>query len=119
MVLLKHVRTCILSYHLLILSINKQGFQDLEQTCRQFLWGINLKEKTKKHLVAWKEIAKKKTESSLDIQPFEAQAQALKMRCVEQILNIRNCEWTILAKSFIYETLKVGLEKKERCQWNA
>lgn len=117
-ILLKHVLRNIPTYHLLIFSLNKKGYDDLEQICRRFLWGSNPNGNGKKALIAWKEITWKKSEGGLDIRSFEDQTLALKMRCVSQILSSRQSEWVIIANSFIKATFCVGPEKKEWKGWS-
>lgn len=69
-VLLKHVLRTIPGYHLMALSLNNQGYKQLEKTCHIFLWGMNEQGKPKKALIVWEEITRPRAEGGLDIRPF-------------------------------------------------
>lgn len=116
-VLLRHVLKAISGYHLLLLSLNKQGYGDLERECRQFVWGEDQDDHKKKALIAWSKIMRPKFEGDLKIRPFETQLQVLKIKCVTQLLEGRKVEWTMIVMQFFQEALCTGPEKKEHKNW--
>lgn len=40
LVLLRHVLWVVQIYHLMAMTLNKGGFDDLEKLCREFIWGL-------------------------------------------------------------------------------
>lgn len=91
------------------LSLNEQGYGDLEQACTQFIWGKNVVRDNKKTLMAWKKITKQNAKGGLDICH-----KALKIWCIFQFLIDQDIEWIEIAQKFIKVALKVGHDKKER-----
>lgn len=65
-------------------------------------------------MITWKEITHSKAKGGLDICPFVVQAQALKIRHVNQLIDNKKTKWISIASSLIVEDLKKGPHKKER-----
>lgn len=70
-VLLRHVLRAIPSYHLMVLAPNRKGYDGLEKSCKQFLWGVNEEGKLKKALITWEDITHPKKEGGLDVRLFK------------------------------------------------
>lgn len=51
--LVRHILHVILTCHLMALTLTKAGFDDLEQVCREFVWGPGEQGNPKNALVAW------------------------------------------------------------------
>lgn len=82
LVLLKHVLQAVPIYHLMAMTLNKGGFDDLEQLCREFIWSLGEQGKPKNALVAWSVISQPHLDGGLGVMPFQKHAQLLKLHCV-------------------------------------
>lgn len=69
-ILLRHVIRAMPIYHLMAMSLNAQGFEDLECISRDFLWGKNEDGEFSKALVAWDDLAHMKAEGGIDFKDF-------------------------------------------------
>lgn len=68
--LLRHVLRAIPNYHLMVLSLTHDSYNELEKVCRIYLWGTNKEGKPKKTIIAWDDITRPKGEGGMDIRPF-------------------------------------------------
>lgn len=116
-ILLKHALHAVPTYHLMVLALYKTGFLQMEQVCRQFLWGNNKEGGLKKALIAWDIVTADKQDGGLGITTFEKQAMALKMRHVTKLIRSKSFEWTRLAKEIINRSARYGPRRKERRSW--
>ncbi|KAL3683686.1 hypothetical protein R1sor_001708 [Riccia sorocarpa] len=114
--LLKHVLAATPLYQLL--SVGKDGLDDLERLCRNFLWGWTEEGNPKHALVAWERIVQSKEGGGLGWTRFKDMSDAMNTRLVCRLLEGGDAEWLQLAKSFILRTLRRGTYKRECCQWS-
>ncbi|KAL3679036.1 hypothetical protein R1sor_021992 [Riccia sorocarpa] len=77
MILLCHVLAATPLYQLLSVELYKDGLDDLERLCRNFLWGWNEEGNPKKSLVAWERIAQSKEKGGLGWTRFKDMADTL------------------------------------------
>ncbi|KAL3680171.1 hypothetical protein R1sor_023127 [Riccia sorocarpa] len=115
--LLKHVLAATPLYHLMSVGLCKDGLEELERLCRNFLWGWNEEGNPKHALVAWEQITQEKDRGGLGWTNFRTMAEALNVRLIGRILEGGNAEWIQIAKSFILKTLRKGAYQRECCQW--
>ncbi|KAL3682580.1 hypothetical protein R1sor_000602 [Riccia sorocarpa] len=117
-ILLSHVLAATPLYQLLSVGLCRDGLDDLERLCRNFLWGWNEEGSPKQSLVAWERIAQSKENGGLGWTRFKDMADALNAGLVSRILEGGNAEWIQLAKSFILRTLRQGSYQRECSQWS-
>lgn len=113
-VILRCVLRAMPVYHLMSLCMLKDGFKRLEDLYREFLWGLGDNGDPKVPLVAWSTITKSTKDGGLNFQPFEYQAQLLKMRCTAHIVENFPTEWVKIANVIIKGNLRKGPHKRER-----
>lgn len=101
----------------MVLSLNHDGYKELEKICRIYLWGTNEEGNPKKAIIAWEEITRPKGEGGMEIRPFKKQAKALKMRNVAQLIKGHQTEWMAIPRWSIQQSLKIEGKKKERKHW--
>ncbi|KAL3680581.1 hypothetical protein R1sor_023537 [Riccia sorocarpa] len=116
--LLKHVLAATPLYQLLSVGLCKDGLDDLERLCRNFLWGWTEEGNPKHALVAWERIVQSKEGGGLGWTRFRDMSDALNTRLVCRLLEGGEAEWLQLAKSFILRTLRRGTYLRESCQWS-
>ncbi|KAL3692735.1 hypothetical protein R1sor_006386 [Riccia sorocarpa] len=116
-ILLKHVLAATPVYQLMSVGLCKDGLEELERLCRNFLWGWNKEGNPKHSLIAWERIAQEKGKGGLGWTSFRKMADALNVRLVGRILEGGNTEWIQLARSFILRTLRKGSYQREHIQW--
>lgn len=108
-ILLKHVIRAMPIYHLMSMSLNLQGFDELESVSREFLWGENKEGEFRKLLlVAWKDTALGKAEGGLGFVDLHSISLVLKMRWVSCILEEDTSNWVLLAKESFSRSLDSG-----------
>ncbi|KAL3684172.1 hypothetical protein R1sor_002194 [Riccia sorocarpa] len=115
--LLKHVLAATPLYQLMSVGLCKDGLEELERLCRNFLWGWNEEGNPKHALIVWERIAQEKRGGGLEWTSFKIMADALHTRLIGRILEDDNTEWTHLARSFILRTLRRGAYQREAMQW--
>ncbi|KAL3675831.1 hypothetical protein R1sor_025779 [Riccia sorocarpa] len=115
-VLLKHVLAATPLYLLMSVGLCRDGLEELERLCRNFLWGWNEEGNPKTSLIAWERIAQEKGKGGLGWTSFKNMADALNVRLVGRILEGGNTEWIQLARSFILRTLRKGSYQREHIQ---
>lgn len=118
MVLLNHVLQVILVFYLMALTLNKGDSSDLEQLCREFLWGRGESGVPKIPLVAWSTSSQPLANGGLGILSFRKQAQLLKMRCATQLIEGDQTAWVRMAEDLICVDLTCGPFKRERRHWS-
>lgn len=116
-ILLKHVLRAIPTFHFMVLSLSGVGFEELEQICRNFLWGTAATGKTKKALIRWSAITMEKDRGGLGILTFKDQAMTLKMRHVTKLVTAQAVDWVKMANELISRSLRSGPNKKEQRHW--
>lgn len=114
LVLLKHVLRAIPVFYFMALSLNKDGLRDLEQICRDFLWGPGESGHPRVPLVAWATISQPMADGGLGILPFAKQAQLLKLRCTAQLIEGQHTTWVRMVEVLIKRELCCGPFKRER-----
>ncbi|KAL3677843.1 hypothetical protein R1sor_020799 [Riccia sorocarpa] len=115
--LLKHVLAATPLYQLMSVGLSKDGLEELERLCRNFLWGWNEEGNPKQALIAWDRVALPKAEGGLGWTKFKVMADALNVRQVSRIIEGGCAEWIQLARSFILRTLRRGSYQRECSQW--
>lgn len=85
-VLVRHILCAILIYHLMVMMLNKEGFDVLEQIYREFIWCRGKQGHPKIALVVWDVIAQQLLDGGLGILQFQKHTQLLKLGCVSQPL---------------------------------
>ncbi|KAL3693292.1 hypothetical protein R1sor_006943 [Riccia sorocarpa] len=116
-ILLKHVLAATPLYQLMSVGLCKDGLEELERLCRNFLWGWNEEGNPKHALIAWERIAQEKSNGGLGWTSFRNMSDALNARLVGRILEGGDTEWIHLARSFILRTLRRGSYQRECSQW--
>ncbi|KAL3692125.1 hypothetical protein R1sor_005776 [Riccia sorocarpa] len=115
--LLKHVLAATPLYQLMSVGLCRDGLEELERLCRNFLWGWNEDGNPKHALIAWERIAHDKGGGGLGWTSFKNMADALHTRLIGRVLEGDNAEWIHLARSFILRTLRRGAYQRESIQW--
>ncbi|KAL3700396.1 hypothetical protein R1sor_018418 [Riccia sorocarpa] len=116
-ILLRHVLAATPLYQLMSVGLCKDGLEELERLCRNFLWGWNEDGNPKHSLIAWERIAQEREKRGLGWTSFRTMADALNVRLLGRILEEGNSEWIHLARSFILRTLRRGAYQRECRQW--
>ncbi|KAL3690407.1 hypothetical protein R1sor_016716 [Riccia sorocarpa] len=116
--LLKHVLAATPLYQLMSVGLCRDGLEELERLCRNFLWGWNEDGNPKHALIAWERIAQEKWGGGLGWTSFKNMADALHTRLIGRILEGNSAEWIHLARSFILRTLRKGAYQRESTQWS-
>ncbi|KAL3684504.1 hypothetical protein R1sor_002526 [Riccia sorocarpa] len=116
-ILLRHVLAATPLYQLMSVGLCKDGLEELERLCRNFLWGWNEDGNPKHALVAWERIAQEKLNGGLGWTSFRTMSDALNVRLIGRILEGGSAEWIQLARSFILRTLRKGSYQRECSQW--
>jgi hypothetical protein len=114
---LQHVLRAIPAYFLMTLSFTKDGFNQLETVCRQFLWGSQPSGNPKMPLVAWNKITTSKLEGGLGITSFKVQARNLKLKFISKLTDQGPQEWGHMLSTIIQNSLKHGILRKETKFW--
>ncbi|KAL3675225.1 hypothetical protein R1sor_025173 [Riccia sorocarpa] len=117
-ILLKHVLAATPIYQLLSVGLCRDGLEELEKLCRNFLWGWNEEGNPKHALIAWERLAQEKKRGGISWTSFKVMADALSVRLMGRILEGGNAEWIHLARSFILRTLRRGSYQRECQQWS-
>ncbi|KAL3680463.1 hypothetical protein R1sor_023419 [Riccia sorocarpa] len=117
-ILLKHVLAATPLYQLMSVGLSRDGLEELENLCRNFLWGWNEEGNPKHALIAWERIAQTKAQGGLGWVDLKVMADALYVRQVHRILEGGQAEWIQLARSFILRTLRKGAYQRECSQWS-
>ncbi|KAL3675581.1 hypothetical protein R1sor_025529 [Riccia sorocarpa] len=115
--LLKHVLNATPLYQLLSVGLNRDGLEELERLCRQFLWGWSEIGGPKAALIAWERITQSKVNGGIGLTQLKDRAQAMYVKNMVKILSGHNAEWVGLAKNLILRTLRKGSYQRERRQW--
>ncbi|KAL3679911.1 hypothetical protein R1sor_022867 [Riccia sorocarpa] len=71
------------------------------QQTGSFLWGRNAEGASKKALVSWNKICRRKEDGGRNLVCFELQARALKMRLVTKLLENEDLDWVHIAKTIL------------------
>ncbi|KAL3679689.1 hypothetical protein R1sor_022645 [Riccia sorocarpa] len=116
-ILLRHVLAATPLYQLMSVGLCKDGLEELERLCRNFLWGWKEDGNPKHALVAWDRIAQEKLNGGLGWTSFRTMSDALNVRLIGRILEGGSAEWIQLARSFILRTLRKGSYQRECSQW--
>ncbi|KAL3685574.1 hypothetical protein R1sor_003596 [Riccia sorocarpa] len=116
-ILLRHVLAATPLYQLMSVGLCKDGLEELERLCRNFLWGWNEDGNPKHALVAWERIAQEKLNGGLGWTSFRTMSDELNVRLIGRILEGGSAEWIQLARSFILRTLRKGSYQRECSQW--
>ncbi|KAL3679286.1 hypothetical protein R1sor_022242 [Riccia sorocarpa] len=103
---------------LMSVGMCKDGLEELEKLCRNFLWGWNEEGNPKHALIAWDRIAQVKDRGGLGWVRFKDMADALFVRQINRVLENGRAEWIQLARSFILRTLRKGAYQRECSQWS-
>ncbi|KAL3684298.1 hypothetical protein R1sor_002320 [Riccia sorocarpa] len=117
-ILLKHVLAATPLYQLLSVGLCRDGLEELEKLCRNFLWGWNEEGNPKHALIAWERLAQEKKRGGIGWTSFKVMADALNVRLMGRILEGGDAEWIHLARSFILRTLRRGSYQRECHQWS-
>ncbi|KAL3687926.1 hypothetical protein R1sor_014235 [Riccia sorocarpa] len=91
--LLKHVLAATPLYQLLSVGLCKDGLDDLERLCRNFLWGWTEEGNPKHALVAWERIVQSKEGGGLGWTRFRDMSDAVNTRLVCRLLEGGDAEW--------------------------
>ncbi|KAL3679848.1 hypothetical protein R1sor_022804 [Riccia sorocarpa] len=97
-ILLRHVLAATPLYQLMSVGLCKDGLEELERLCRNFLWGWNEDGNPKHALVAWERIAQEKLNGGLGWTSFRTISDALNVRLIGRILEGGSAEWIQLAR---------------------
>ncbi|KAL3698223.1 hypothetical protein R1sor_012299 [Riccia sorocarpa] len=117
-ILLKHVLAAMPLYQLLSVGLCRDGLEELEKLCRNFLWGWNEEGNPKHAFIAWERLAQEKKRGGIGWTSFKVMVDALNFRLMGRILEGGNAEWIHLARSFILRTLRRGSYQRECHQWS-
>lgn len=90
------------------MSLNANGYKLLEGICRNFLWGKNKVGEQKWSLIAWKNMARRRAEGGLGIEPFAEQSLALKLWWCTRFLEEQEVMWVQFAEISIKRCLVAG-----------
>ncbi|KAL3687387.1 hypothetical protein R1sor_013696 [Riccia sorocarpa] len=101
---------------LMSIGFCKDGLEELERLCRNFLWGWNEEGNPKHALIAWERITQENVNGGLGWMSFRNISDALNVRLVSLILEGGDTEWIHLARSFILRTLRRGSYQRECSQ---
>lgn len=107
-ILLRHAIRVMPIYHLLSMTLNTQGFVDLECIARDFWWGKNKDGEIKKPLVAWRDTTLCKAEGGIDFNSLYNTSLVLKMHWLNMILLEDSAIWVLLACACISKSLDKG-----------
>lgn len=106
-------------YHLMAMSLNQDGFVELETISHNFLWGQNELGENKKALVAWDDTTYCKAEGGLGFEEFPNLSLILKMRWCNRLLTDGDEAWVLLAIAGIKRSLNAGYRRRSRRYWTA
>lgn len=98
---------------IMALTLNKGSADELEQICRQFLWGPCEQEHSKVPLVARDIISQPMLEGRLGILSFLKHSQLLKLCCASELVESQPTAWVRMAEDLIRLELKHGTFKLE------
>lgn len=104
-------------YHLMALSLNADGFHELEGISRDFLWGQNDFGEYNKALVAWEDIVLNKAEGGVGLESLAYLNLNLKMRLCGRLLSDDKATWISLANAGISHSLSTSFTRKTRRFW--
>lgn len=83
------------------MSLNRDGFDELESVSRDLLWGKNELGENRKALVAWEDTTHSKAEGGLGFEDFASLSLMLKMRWCCRLLTKCDEAWVLLARAGI------------------
>ncbi|KAL3683001.1 hypothetical protein R1sor_001023 [Riccia sorocarpa] len=104
---------------LMAVGLSKKAMAALEAITRDFLWGRNPNGKTKKPLIAWEILTRRKQKGGLGWTPMELTAEALLLKNFVKILQNQNNDWVLIAQALIRDTLRNSKNTKEVKSWDA
>lgn len=116
-VLLRHVICAMPIYHLMTISLNTQGFKELEGISRDLLWGMNELGDLKKPLVAWADTTLYKVEGGVGIENLHSTSLTFKMRWCTRLCTDEDSAWVLLAQVGISRSLDSSFHRHLRCRW--
>lgn len=101
------------------MSLNTQGFVDLERISRDILWGKNELGEHRKPLVSWTDIAISNVEGGVGIENLYNTSLALKMRWCGCLFTEDDKAWTQLAWAGVARSLNFVFHRRMRRRWTA
>ncbi|KAL3686848.1 hypothetical protein R1sor_013157 [Riccia sorocarpa] len=104
----KHILRAIPIHILTCLTFSAKVLGKLEAICRGFVWGVNDQGQNRIPLIAWEDITQPKKDGGLQIESFQTQGQALRLKQLLRMFENPEEEW---AWNQVRPRLKLHTEK--------
>ncbi|KAL3689125.1 hypothetical protein R1sor_015434 [Riccia sorocarpa] len=105
LIAIKHVLRATPIHLFACLKLPNDTLDEMESTCRFFLWGENANKQNKIPMVAWSELAKHKAIGGLALTGFKETGEAMRLRTSMKILR-KEEDWTLMAEQILKTTGK-------------
>ncbi|KAL3693857.1 hypothetical protein R1sor_007508 [Riccia sorocarpa] len=110
----KHILRAIPIHILTCLTFSAKALGRLEAICKGFVWGVNDQGQNRIPLIAWEDITQPKKDGGLQIESFQTQGQALRLKQLLRMFENPEEEWV----SALQATLQRAAGKRARRLWN-
>ncbi|KAL3675644.1 hypothetical protein R1sor_025592 [Riccia sorocarpa] len=106
------------NYMLMAIGMSKPAISTLEKISREFLWGTNTAGRSKKPLIAWSTLTKKKYHGGLGWPSMQQTAEAFLLKNVTKIIQANQEDWVQVAEAIVAHTVQHSSRSTEIKSWS-